>query len=98
MRILLILIKFLLILDHKSDACPTILPVIASDTNTWHSGMWPARAALVDGVSEGDLPDGKKNIWAGATNTEAGFVTDLGCVETITKIELRNTDNSNGHG
>ena len=92
------MIKFLLILDHKSDACPTIEPVIASETNTHVNGKWPARAALVDGVSEGNLPDGKKNMWAGNVNTEAGFVIDLGCVETITKIELRNIDNSHEYG
>ena len=80
-----------------TDSCPMTKPAIASDTNT-HSVHWPARAALVDGVVEGTLPDGRKNIWAGRENTEAGFVTDLGCIKTITKIELRNTENSHSYG
>ena len=83
-------------LDYISDLCH--LPVIASDTNTFPSGNWPARAALVDGITEGMLPDGSKNIWAGDLNKEAGFVTDLGCEKTIFKIELRNTNTEYNYG
>ena len=97
MRILVVLIKFLLILDHKSDPCPTTLPRIASETNTLIKRWWPASSALVDGVPGERLPpDGRNNYWAGLQNREAGFVTDLGCVKTITKIELRNTNYYNG--
>ena len=94
----------LLFLDYKTDQCPTILPVIAPDTITAFPDNWPAEAALVDGVTEGNLPgwegqgDRMKNIWAGAVNTAAGFVIDLGCSKTIAKIELRNTDNSHNYG
>ena len=72
------------------------LPVIVSDSNTIQ--CWPASAALVDGITEKTQPDGSKNIWAGYENKEAGFVTDLGCKKTITKIELRNTNNKNNYG
>ena len=80
-----------------TESCIMTRPVIVSDTNTI-SDQWPARAALVDGVVERTLPDGRKNIWAGRRDTEAGFVTDLGCIKTITKIELRNTENSHSYG
>ena len=85
-------------MNYISDPCPTTLPVIASDTNTFPNGNWPARAALVDGITEGMLPDGSKNIWAGDLNKEAGFITDLGCKKTITKIELRNTNSEYNYG
>ena len=77
---------------------------MASDKSSINPDIWPAEAALVDGVTEGNLPgwegqgDRMKNIWAGAVNTAAGFVIDLGCAKTIAKIELRNTDNSYGYG
>ena len=53
---------------------------------------------MVDGITEGTLPDGSRNMWAGHKDKEAGFVTDLGCEKTITKIELRNTDNQYDYG
>ena len=94
----------ILFLDYKTDQCPTILPVIAPDTITAFPDNWPAEAALVDGVTEGNLPgwegqgDRMKNIWAGAVNTAAVLVIDLGCAKTIAKIELRNTDNIYDYG
>ena len=53
---------------------------------------------MVDGITEGMLPDGSKNIWAGDLYKEAGFVTDLGCEKTIFKIELRNTNTEYNYG
>ena len=53
---------------------------------------------MVDGITEGMLPDGSKNIWAGDLNKEAGFVTDLGCEKTIFEIVLRNTNTEYNYG
>ena len=87
-----------------TDPCPSTLPTIASyKYDGGHGQQWPARAALVDYVTEGYLPGepGVFNIWAGTGQQgrdEPGFVIDLGCMKTITKIEMRNTANSYNYG
>ena len=90
------------IFHHTADPCPSILPTIASERNTFPNYRFPAKAALIDSITEGSLPGqpGQFNYWAGENigGQEQGFVVDLGCRKTIDKIELRNMQNKPEHG
>ena len=85
------------IFHHKTDPCPSTLPTIASETNSFDKSTLPAKAALTDWKYEGQLP-GDHDYWAGARGLTAQFVIDLGCEKTITKIEMRNIQNESGYG
>ena len=75
------------------------MPCIAAETNTINQD-WPAGAALTDYITYGMLP-GKamtQNLWAGAIRKPAGFVIDLRSQKTISKIDIRNTNNEFNYG
>ena len=82
---------------HKTDPCPSTLPTIASETNSYSESRLPAKAALTDWKYEGQKPV-DHDYWAGKKGLTAQFVIDLGCDKTLIKIEMRNIQNDSSWG